>query len=578
MSSILEAPVVRRLFLFSITARLPLAVLSIGLVVHVQRLTGSFAAAGVTTAAYAVCEAAAAPLLGRLVDRGAQTVVLVASAAVAAVLLLVIGIVPSGTPVAVLMALSGGIGVATPPVAACLRSQLPALLDDPERLQAGYSLETSLNELTWVAGPPLVLGVGALWSTGAALALAGLVLLLTTLGYALQPEARAKRPAQLRERSRGGALRSPAMRLFVVLLFCSGVLLGADEVAVTASAKLLEGSTAAAAPLFALWGVGSFVGGMLVTRFGGSGRSLLGLLAWILALTLAHLALIPAAGSVVALALVLLVAGATIAPTESSVYAMVDKVAPSGTATEAFAWLATALAVGGALGAAGAGALADHGGPAAAYLLGGGAGAIAVVIGVASARREHAQGKPQTGGQLTAPLATATEICSAAGCVSLAAGGSGLGGLDFLGQFVRVSVERLGNELVGGPHVGDDLVGHVGLIHHQQTGVTVLEQRAELLQIVVVQTALDVARDRADTGTGGTAHCQRANQPDRRKQSADGADGEAPPEPYRRAVTRRLLVLQFDLDLALRVARDDRSVEVVGGVEPVVEHLDRFVI
>jgi MFS family permease len=383
MSSILKTPQVGRLFVFSIAARLPLAMLSVGLVVHIQRLTGSFAAAGLTTAAYAVCEGIGGPVLGRLVDRGAQTLVLVVSAAVCAALLFVIAIVPATTPRMLLVALAGGIGLTTPPVAACLRSQLPALLPDGDRLKAGYALETSLAELTWVAGPPLMLGVGALWSTGAALALFGLVLLFSTVGFATQPAARAWRPEPAAERRRGGSLRSPAMRTLTLILLCFGILLGADEVAVTVSAKALEGSTAAAAPLFALWGAGSLVGGLIVTKLGGGARSTLGLVLWLSALTVGHLLLIPAAGSAVALAAVLLLAGATIAPTEASVYGMVDGVAPRGTVTEAFAWLATAIAVGSALGAAGAGALAEQAGPAAAYVLGAGATALATLIALA---------------------------------------------------------------------------------------------------------------------------------------------------------------------------------------------------
>ncbi len=60
----------------SIVARLPLAMFSIGLLVHAQRLTGSFAAAGLVMAAYAVALGIGGPVLGRLVDRRGQTVIL----------------------------------------------------------------------------------------------------------------------------------------------------------------------------------------------------------------------------------------------------------------------------------------------------------------------------------------------------------------------------------------------------------------------------------------------------------------------------------------------------------------------
>ncbi len=391
MRSILSAKAVRRQFALSIAARFPLAMLGIGLVVHVQRLTGSFAIAGSMTGAYAASVAIGGPALGRLVDRGRQTSVLLAGSLAAATLLVILAVAPAHTPLGLLLALAAGIGLATPPVGACLRSQLPTLVPDREQLQAAYALETSLNEVTWVAGPPLVLGVGALWSTGGALALSGAVLLAATAGFAMQPASRAWRPEPAPERRRGEALRAPAMRTLTLVLLCFGVLLGADEVAVTAVAKALEGSTAAAAPLLALWGAGSFAGGVLVARFGGGARTVVGLVLWLIALTVGHLALAPAAGGVLALGAVLLIAGATIAPTESTVYGMVDGATPAGTAAEAFAWLATAMEIGSALGAAGGGALIGHTGATGAFVLAAGAGALAVLLTVARARTLEGQ-------------------------------------------------------------------------------------------------------------------------------------------------------------------------------------------
>jgi MFS family permease len=63
---------------------------------------------------------------------------------------------------------------------------------------------------------------------------------------------------------------------------------------------------------------------------------------------------------------------------------MVERLAPAGTLTEAFAWLATAAAVGAAAGSALAGALADAAGPASVFALAGAAGAAATLIAVAT--------------------------------------------------------------------------------------------------------------------------------------------------------------------------------------------------
>ena len=67
----------------SVVARLPMAMLSIGLLVHTEHLTGSFAAAGIVAGAFALSLGVGGPLLGRLVDRRGQTTVLLAGALVA---------------------------------------------------------------------------------------------------------------------------------------------------------------------------------------------------------------------------------------------------------------------------------------------------------------------------------------------------------------------------------------------------------------------------------------------------------------------------------------------------------------
>src|SRR4051812_28316239 len=241
----------------SIVARLPLAMFSIGLLVHAQRVTGSFAAAGLVMAAYAVALGLGGPVLGRVVDRRGQTVVLLGAATTSAALLCAIAVVPEGVPLPVLVALALGIGLATPPVGACLRT----LLRDP----AAFAVEASAVELTWVFGPPLVLSAGALFSTGAALAGAGLVLLASTAAFAAHPSSRAWRPATNVSRPRGGSLRTPAMQTLALVLLCVGVLFGAVEIGVAAASDAL-GATAAAGPLLGVWGVGSLAGGALAAR------------------------------------------------------------------------------------------------------------------------------------------------------------------------------------------------------------------------------------------------------------------------------------------------------------------------
>jgi predicted MFS family arabinose efflux permease len=391
MNAIASTPGALRLVAASVVARVPEAMLSLGLLVHARHLTGSFAAAGVVAGAYAVSLGAGGPLLGRLVDRRGQTSVLLASAVLAGVALVATAAIPAGAPLAALVALAAVLGLSTPPVGACMRSILPAVVRDRDALHAAYAAESAASELTWISGPPLVLLVGVAWSTGAALVVAGAVLVAGTVAFAAQPASRAWRPAP--GRPRGGSLRTPAMRTLVLVLVAVGVVFGAVEVAVVAAAAAL-GSAAAAGPLLGLWGAGSLVGGVAAARMGGGARTGGGLALVLAALAAGHLALAAAAGSAVALAAVLALAGATIAPTYATIYAMVDHAAPGGTVTEAFAWLETAVAVGASIGAASAGAVADAAGPAAAFGVAGAAGTVAALVAALRARPLNAPSYP----------------------------------------------------------------------------------------------------------------------------------------------------------------------------------------
>jgi predicted MFS family arabinose efflux permease len=354
---------------------------SIVLLVHAQRLTGSFAAAGLVTGAYAIAVGTGGPLLGHLVDRRGQTLVLLASAGAAALLLVAVAALPRGAPLVVLVALAAAIGLATPPVGACVRTLLPEAVGDAEALPAAYAFEASALELTFIFGPPLGLGLGALWSTGAALAIGGFVLLAATAAFVAQPGSRAWRPAAHDPGRRGGSLRAPAMQTLVTVLVAVGVLFGAVEVGVTAAAQA-AGGMAGAGLLLAVWGAGSLAGGVAAARLGGGARGPAGLALVLVALTVGHLSLFAASRSILALAGVLFVAGAAIAPTYATVYAMVDDAAPAGTLTQSFAWLSTAIAAGTSIGAASAGALADSAGPESAFVLAGGAGVAAVLVTV----------------------------------------------------------------------------------------------------------------------------------------------------------------------------------------------------
>jgi predicted MFS family arabinose efflux permease len=350
---------------------------SIALLVHARQLTGSFAAAGAASGAYAIASAVSAPVLGRLVDRYGQTRVLIPGALLTAGSLLADGVLPRGTPTALLVTLAAATGTATPPLAACVRSLLPAVVKDTTRLPAVFAFESTLLELTFIIGPALALGIGSIWSTGAALILAGLLMLAGTLAFAAHPASRHAQTAAAR-RPRGSALRSRALRTLILTQLALGAVFGATDVGVIAETQRF-GSAAWAGPLLGIWGIGSLIGGLAATRKGGP-QSTGAVTALLLALAAAHAMLILTTGSLILTGVTIFTAGATIAPSLAGLYAMADSATPSGTRTETFSWLVTAASTGTALGASAAGALAQSSGPTGAFTVVAAAGALAVLI------------------------------------------------------------------------------------------------------------------------------------------------------------------------------------------------------
>jgi len=383
MKALASSPSSRNLFLLSLVARMAPAMLGIGVLVHAKAITGSFASAGLVAGVLAVALGVGGPLLGRLTDRRGQTAVLIGSAVVAGAAVAGLAAVPHGAPVWLLALLAAVAGLADPPVGACFRALLPGVVGDAgdDAARAAYAADAAAVELTWISGPPVVLLLVGLLSTGAALGVVAVTTIVSTGAFALQPASREWRPGASSERPRGGSLRVPALRSLVVVLGAVGVVFGATEVAVTAAAADL-GDTAAAGPLLGLWGAGSFIGGLVAARLGGGARSAAGLALVLGGLAAGHMLLAAAASSVVALAFVLVVAGAMIAPTFASVYPMVERAAPPGTVTEAFAWAATAAAIGSAAGSALGGAVIDASGATAAFVVAGAAGFAAVAVTV----------------------------------------------------------------------------------------------------------------------------------------------------------------------------------------------------
>ena len=138
---VLTLPGAPRLFASALLARFPQGMAPLAVLLLVRGATHSYAAAGLAVGAEALATAAAAPVLGRIVDQVGRRRVLAPLAggqAVVYVLLVVAADAHAGVPVLVVLAGLGG--ALLPPVAPVVRVLLREVFEDPAVRETAYSL------------------------------------------------------------------------------------------------------------------------------------------------------------------------------------------------------------------------------------------------------------------------------------------------------------------------------------------------------------------------------------------------------------------------------------------------------
>jgi MFS family permease len=372
VQAVLRQPGVLPLFLASCVARLPMGALGLLLILHTEERTGSYAAGGLVAGAYVLALGVGSPVLARMVDRRGQALVLRGGAVVCAAGIAVLALLPASTPLGLVLLCAAATGLSQPPIGACMRTLWPQLVPGRDGRHAAYALESVALEVVYIAGPVVIVGgLGALSVLGAMLACAVFVL-VGDVAFSLHPLSRAFRVTTAEHHDLAGPLRGAGVRLLIGVFLLCGLTVGAVEVVVAAT---MDGDERAAGLLLGVWGLGSLLAGIVIARVGAAPDGARRLAVLVAAWGAAH-GLVGLAGSPVLLAVVLLIAGATIAPTFVTANGLLDGIAPAGTLTEAFTWTSTGMTAGVAAGGALAGALVDAASPGLAMLALGAVGAL----------------------------------------------------------------------------------------------------------------------------------------------------------------------------------------------------------
>ena len=381
----------------SIVGRLSLGMTSLALLLLVRAETGSYASAGLVSAAYALSYGVLGPARARSADRRGPRRALVLSGVVHPPLLVVLVLLAQGgapVPVLLLAAVAGGASV--PPLGPVMRALWGSLLTG-RQLATAYSLEAVVVELCFVVGPLLTALLTATAGAGSAVVAAALLALTGAVWLAATPAVRAVVPhASASAGRRTGPLSAAAVRALLLTVVGVGAGFGAVEVAVPAFAESTGSRPAAAGVLLAVWSVGSMLGGLVygAAHLSAPHRRQLPLLVAALAVgtVLPLLVAGPVAGGPLTMGAALFAYGLTIAPFSACNSVLLGEAAPAGTVTEAFAWSSSAIFGGAALGSALAGVLVERSGVPAALVVTAGAGALALVASVAGLARLRGSG------------------------------------------------------------------------------------------------------------------------------------------------------------------------------------------
>ena len=373
----------------SVIGRLPLGMTGLAVLLLVRDSTGSYAAAGAVSAAYALAFAVVTPARARTADRrGPVRILLLMGVLHPVVLLALVLLADVGAPVALLAVAAVLAGATVPPLSAVLRATWPRLVP-ASALPTAYALEAVVVELCFVGGPLLVAALTAVSGPSAAVLAAGVLTLTGTALLVRTPVIRAITPDASSPHLLGPLVSAPVRGLLLGVL-AVGAGLGALEVALPAFVEDAGSRPGAAGVLLAVWSVGSLVGGLAYGAVHPSAphRRQLPVLVAALGLgTLLPLLVGAAGGGFLLMTLALLGYGAAIAPFFACNSVLLGAAAPTGTVTEAFAWNSSMIFGGAALGSAGAGLLVERSGVVAALGVTALSGVVALLFSLRAVRR-----------------------------------------------------------------------------------------------------------------------------------------------------------------------------------------------
>ncbi|BBP71697.1 MFS transporter [Pseudomonas sp. Seg1] len=374
---LLTTPGATGLVLASSIARLPQAMIGIGIITMLVQQTGVYWLAGAVAGTFTLANALLGPRISKLVDQRGQSRVLPIVTAFSVVMLLaLIFAVYMRAPAALFFVLAALAGT-MPSMPSMIRARWSQLFRGKPQLHTAFSLDTVLTELAYIIGPPLAIGLSVSFFAEAGPLVAVALLAIGVTAFLLQRQTEPKVVLGHKNQT-GSTLLIPGVRTIVLALLAMGVIGGAIDVAVVAFANA-QGWPASATFILAAYAFGSLVAGL---TFGALRVSLpIEKQFFIGILVTAVTGVLPVfATDVYVLSAMLFIAGISFAPTMVVVMKLGTIIIPASRMTEGLTWMTTGISIGVALGGMLAGPVIDAYGARAGFGVAIGAGVMMMAV------------------------------------------------------------------------------------------------------------------------------------------------------------------------------------------------------
>ncbi|MEU8138508.1 MFS transporter [Streptodolium elevatio] len=377
-TTLLRTPSAWRFLTPGLIARLPYAMLGLGIVLLVKDTTGSYGIAGAVSAAMAVALSVVGPQTGRLADRYGQAVVLVPGAllhgiSVAALIICA----KTNSPTWTLFVTAIAAGASVPQIGSMVRARWVAKLEGQPLLPTAFAFESVTDEFTFVVGPVVATFLATGIDPGFGLAVEAVLTVVGSLAFAAQRStAPARRPVTGTPHS--SAIRVAGVKVLVGAFVCIGAVFGSIQVSITAFAEE-SGRAGLAGALYAVFAGGSLIAGAVYGAMAWRGTAQRRLTATFAALAVGTAPLL-AVPNIAVMVPVALICGLALAPTIITGYTLVEGLVAADAKTEAFTWLTGAIGLGLAFGSTFAGIVTDEYGASPAFALTFASAAIGLVV------------------------------------------------------------------------------------------------------------------------------------------------------------------------------------------------------